>query len=69
MIFEFKEDSEFLDGLELSEEFIKIILGIFSYVIILVRSNIDRNIVIKRRIELGRVYMVKLVLSILNFSD
>ena len=66
MIFEPKEDSELPDGLELSEELIKITPGTSSHVTILVRNNTDRNIVIKRRTELGRVHMVKSVLPIPN---
>jgi len=69
MIFEPKEDSELPDGLELSEELTKITPGTSSHVTILVRNNTDRNIVIKRRTELGRVHMVKSVLPIPNPPD
>jgi len=69
MIFEPKEDSELPDGLELSEELTKIIPLTSSHVPILVHNNTDRNIVIKRRTELGRVHMVKSVLPIPNPPD
>ena len=69
MIFEPREDSELPDGLELSEELTKIASGTSSHVTILVRNNTDRNIVIKRRTELGRVHMVKSVLPIPNPPD
>ena len=69
MIFEPKEDSELPDGLKLSEELTKITPGTSSHVTILVRNNTDRNIVIKRRTELGRVHMVKSVLPIPNPPD
>ena len=69
MIFEPREDSELPNGLELSEELTKITSGTSSHVTILVRNNTDRNIVIKRRTELGRVHMVKSVLPIPNPPD
>ena len=66
MIFEPKEDGELPDGLELGEELTKIAPGTSSHVTILVRNNTDRNILLKRRTELGRVHMVKSVLPIPN---
>ena len=58
MIFELPE------GLELGEELTKITPGTSSHVTILVRNNTDRNILLKRRTELGRVHMIKSVLPI-----
>ena len=69
VIFELKEDSEFPDELELGEEFTKIAPGTSSHVTILVRNNTDRNILLKRRTELGRVHMVKSASSIPNPAD
>ena len=69
VIFEPKEDSELPDGLELGEELTKIAPGTSSHVTILVRNNTDRNILLKRRTELGRVHMVKSVLPIPNPPD
>ena len=69
VIFEPKEDSELPDGLELGEELSKIAPGTSSHVTILVRNNTDRNILLKRRTELGRVHMVKSVLPIPNPPD
>lgn len=66
MIFEPKEDGELPDGLELGEELTKIAPGTSSHVTILVRNNTDRNILLKRRTELGRVHMVKSVLPVPN---
>ena len=54
------------EGLELGEELTKITPGTSSHVTILVRNNTDRNILLKRRTELGRVHMVKSVLPIPN---
>ena len=64
MIFEPKEESEIPDGLEVSEELTKISPGTSSQVTILVRNNTDRNILLKRRTELGRIHMVKSLLPI-----
>ena len=69
VIFEPKEDSELPDGLELGEELTKIALGTSSHVTILVRNNTDRNILLKRRTELGRGHMVKSVLPIPDPAD
>ena len=69
VIFEPKEDSDLPDGLELGEELTKIAPGTSSHVTILVRNNTDRNILLKRRTELGRVHMVKSVLPIPNPPD
>ena len=64
MIFEPKEESEIPDGLDVSEELTKISPGTSSQVTILVRNNTDRNILLKRRKELGRIHMVKSLLPI-----
>ena len=64
MIFEPKEESEIPDGLEVSEELTKISPGTSSQVTILVRNNTDRNILLRRRTELGRIHMVKSLLPI-----
>ena len=57
------------DGLELGEELTKITPGKSSHVTILVSNNTDRNILLKRRTELGRIHMVKSVLPIPNPPD
>ena len=69
VIFEPKEDRELPDGLELGEELTKITPGTSSHVTILVRNNTDRNILLKRRTELGRVHMVKSILPIPSLPD
>ena len=69
VIFEPNGDSELPEGLELGEELTKITPGTSSHVTILVRNNADRNILLRRRTELGRVHMVKLVLPIPNPPD
>jgi len=56
-------------GLELSEELAQITPGTSSHVTILVRNNADRNILLKRRTELGRVHMVKSVFPMPNPPD
>ena len=58
--------SQLPEGLELFEELTKIIPGTSSHVTILVRNNTDRNILLMRRTEQGRVHMVKSVLPIPN---
>ena len=63
MIFEPYWDSELPEGLELGEELTS------SHVTLLVRNNTERNILLKRRTELGRVHMVKSVLPIPNPAD
>ena len=60
MIFELPE------GLELGEEITKTNPETSSHLTILVCNNTDRNILLKRRTELGRVHMVKSVLPIPN---
>ncbi|PFX27046.1 Transposon Ty3-G Gag-Pol polyprotein [Stylophora pistillata] len=69
VIFEPKEDSELPDGVELGEELTKITPGTSSHVTILVHNNTDRNILLKRRTELGWVHTVKSVLPIRNTLD
>ena len=59
-------NSKLPEGLELGEELTKIMPGTSNHVTILVRNNTDRNILLKRRMELGRVHMVKSVLPIPN---
>ena len=61
VIFEPNGDSELPEGLELGEEITKITPGTSGHVTILVRNNTERNILLKRRTELGRVHMVKSV--------
>lgn len=58
IIFEPKEGSELRDGLELGEELTKLAPRTRSHVTIQVRNNTDRNILLKRRTELGRVHML-----------
>ena len=69
MIFEPNGDSELTEGLELGEELTKITPGTSSHVTILVCNNTARNILLKRRTELGQVHMVKSVLQIPNSPD
>ena len=69
MIFEPNGDSELTEGLELGEELTKITPGTSSHVTILVRNNTERNILLRRRTELGQVHMVKSVLPIPNPPD
>ena len=69
MIFEPNGDSKLTEGLELGEQLTKIIPGTSSHVTILVRNNTERNILLKRRTELGQVHMVKSVLPIPNPPD
>lgn len=69
VIFEPKEDSELPDGLELGEELTKITPGTSSHVAVVVQNNTDRNILLKRRTELGRIHLVKSVLPIPNTPD
>ena len=69
MIFEPNGDSELPKGLKLVEELTKITLGTSSHVTILVRNNTDRNILLKRRTELGRVHMVKSILPNSNSPE
>ncbi|KAK2564655.1 hypothetical protein P5673_012136 [Acropora cervicornis] len=57
MILEPNGDSELTEGLELGEELSKITPGTSSHVTILVRNNTERNILLKRRTELGQVHM------------
>ena len=66
MIFEPSGNSELPEGLELGEELTNITPGTSSHLTILVRNKTDRNILLKRRTELGRVHMVKSVLPIPN---
>ena len=66
MIFEPNGNSELPEELELGEELAKITPGTFSHMTILVCNNTDRNILLKRRAELGHVHMVKSVLPIPN---
>ena len=60
---------ELTEGLELGEELTKITPGTSSHVTILVCNNTERNILLKRRTELGQVHMVKSVLPIPNPAD
>ena len=53
-VFEPNGDSELTEGLELGEELTKITPGTSSHVTILVRNNTERNILLKRRTELGK---------------
>ena len=69
MIFEPNVDSELPEGLELGKELTKITPGTSSHVSILVCNNTDRNILLKRRTELGRVHMVESVLPVPNPPD
>ena len=69
MIFEPNGESELTEGLELGEELTKITPGTSSHVTILVRNNTERNILLKRRTEVGQVHMVKSVLPIPNRPD
>jgi len=57
VIFEPKEESNIPEGLELSEELRKITPGTSSQVTILVRNSTNRNILLKRRTELGQIQM------------
>ena len=64
IIFEPKEEGDLPEGLQLSEELSKIAPGTSSQVTILVHNNIDKDILLKRRTELGQIQMVKSVLPI-----
>ena len=66
MIFEPNEIIELPEGLELGEEITKTTPETSSHLTILVCNNTDRNILLKRRTELGQVHMVKSVLPIPN---
>ena len=69
IIFEPKEESDLPEGLELSEELSRIIPGTSSQVTILVHNSTIRNILLKRRTELGQIYMVKSVLPLPKLQD
>ena len=59
-------ESKLPEGLELGEELTKIAQGTSSHMNI---NNTDRKILLKCRMELGRVHMVKSVLPIPNPPD
>ena len=69
IIFEPKAESDIPEGLELSEELGRIIPGTSSQVTILVHNSTNRNILLKRRTELGQIHMVKSVLPLPKLQD